>query len=180
MYITHFIMERRLNKKTEDYTTEFKNNVKDHVAKLDVMQTDPEAMNSVLQYIFDYTRLEFGKDDLTRRKRVKNAVPFFERCCANRASGEQCTRRKKETFEYCGTHMKGTPHGIMSSETDHVKVQNQQIEVWAQDIRGIIYYLDKNENVYQPEDIISNKINPRIIAKYVRHGDSFSIPSLNV
>jgi hypothetical protein len=47
--------------------------------------------------------------------------------------------------------------------------------VWAQDIRGIIYYLDINANVYQPEDIISNKINPRIIAKYVRVGEVYSI-----
>ena len=172
-------MERRLNKKTEDYTTEFKNNVREHAGKLGISQTNDE-ITALLQYIYDYKRLEFVKDDLTRRKRVKNAVPFFERCCANRASGEQCTRRKKDEDSYCGTHMKGTPHGIMSSSADEVKSPNKQVEVWTQDIRGIIYYLDKNENVYQPEDIISNKINPRVIAKYVRNGDTFSIPSLNV
>lgn len=172
-------MERRLNKKTEEYTTEFKNNVKEFASKLGISQLDDDT-NSLLQYIYDYKRLEFGKDDLTRRKRVKNAVPFFERCCANRASGEQCTRRKKNEDLYCGTHMKGTPHGIMSSNPEESTAGNKQIEVWAQDIRGIIYYLDKNDNVYQPEDIISNRINPRVIAKYVRHGDVFSIPSLNV
>lgn len=170
-------MERRLNKKTEDYMSEFKNNVREYASQIGI---SPET-NTLLQYIYDYKRLEFGKDDLTRRKRVKNTVPFFERCCANRASGEQCTRRKKETEEYCGTHMKGTPHGIMSSGTTEVaKKQNQQIEVWAQDIRGIIYYLDNNANVYQPEDIISNKLNPRIIAKYVKTGETYSIPALNV
>ena len=172
-------MERRLNKKTEDYTTEFKNKVREHVGVLGISHTN-EDINALLQYIYDYKRLEFGKDDLTRRKRVKNAVPFFERCCANRACGEQCTRRKKDEDAYCGTHMKGTPHGIMSSSTDEVKVSSKQVEVWTQDIRGIIYYLDKNENVYQPEDIISNKHSPRVIAKYVRTGDTFSIPSLNV
>ena len=172
-------MERRLNKKTEDFTAEFKNNVREHASKLGISQTNPET-NALLQYIYDYKRLEFGKDDFTRRKRVKNSVPFFERCCANRASGEQCTRRRKDLSEYCGTHVKGTPHGIMSSTTVEVKKTNKQTEVWAQDIRGIIYYLDKNENVYQPEDIISNKINPRVIAKYERRGDVFSIPSLNV
>lgn len=172
-------MERRLNKKTEEYTTEFKNNVKEFASKLGISQLDNET-NSLLQYIYDYKRLEFGKDDLTRRKRVKNAVPFFERCCANRASGEQCTRRKKNEDMYCGTHMKGTPHGIMSNNPEESNAGNKQIEVWAQDIRGIIYYLDKNDNVYQPEDIISNRINPRIIAKYVRNGEVFSIPSLNV
>jgi hypothetical protein len=172
-------MERRLNKRIEDYTTEFKTSVKEHAGKLGISQTNAET-NALLQYIYDYQRLEIGKDDLTRRKRVKNSVPFFERCCANRANGEQCTRRKKELNEYCGTHNKGTPHGIMSSSTNEVKKTNKQTEVWAQDIRGIIYYLDKNENVYQPEDIISNKINPRIIAKYERRGETYTIPSLNV
>jgi len=173
-------MEKRLNKKTEEYSSEFKNNVREFASKIGITQTDP-TMNSLLQYIYDYKRLEFDKSDLTRRKRVKNTVPLFERYCANRANGEQCTRRKKEDAEYCGTHMKGTPHGIMSSQDDtNAKSSNQQIEVWAQDIRGIIYYLDKYGNVYQPEDIITNKLNPRIIAKYVHHGDVYSIPEMNV
>ena len=172
-------MERRLNKKTEDYTSEFKNNVKEFVVQMGVAQTN-EEINSLLQYIYDYKRLEFVKEDLTRRKRVKNAVPFFERCCAKRANGEQCTRRKKDADTYCGTHMKGVPHGVVSLSGEEVKATTCQIEVWAQDIRGIIYYLDKNENVYQPEDIVSNKHNPRVIAKYIRNGDVYSIPSLNV
>jgi hypothetical protein len=172
-------MERRLNKKADDHAMEFKNSVKKYATHLGISQENQE-MTSLLQFIYDYNRLEFGKDDLVRRKRVKNSVPFFERCCANRANGEQCTRRKKDAEEYCGTHMKGTPHGIMSSDVDNAKQPSKQVEVWAQDIRGIIYYLDNNANVYQPEDIISNKINPRIIAKYIRSGDVFSIPALNV
>ena len=48
-----------------------------------------------------------------KRKRVKNVVHLSDRCCAKRANGEQCTRRRKDTTtEYCGTHLKGTPHGI--------------------------------------------------------------------
>jgi hypothetical protein len=172
-------MERRLNKKADDHAMEFKNSVKKYATQLGISQENQE-MTSLLQFIYDYNRLEFGKDDLVRRKRVKNSVPFFERCCANRANGEQCTRRKKDAEEYCGTHMKGTPHGIMSADVDNAKQPSKQVEVWAQDIRGIIYYLDNNANVYQPEDIISNKINPRIIAKYIRSGDVFSIPALNV
>lgn len=170
-------MERRLNKKMDDYMSEFKNNVREYATQIGISH----ETNMLLQYIYDYKRLEFGKDDLTRRKRVKHSVPLFERCCANRANGEQCTRRKKDSEQYCGTHMKGTPHGIMTSTTTEIiKKPSQQIEVWAQDIRGIIYYLDNASNVYQPEDIISNKTNPRIIAKYVKTGDVFSIPSLNV
>jgi hypothetical protein len=56
----------------------------------------------------------------------------------------------------------------------------QKIEVWAQDIQGIIYYIDKSLNVYQAEDIITNKINPKIIAKYVKNGEQYSIPAFGI
>ena len=52
--------------------------------------------------------------------------------------------------------------------------------MFAQDIQGIIYYIDKNSNVYQAEDIIINKINPKIIAKYVKEGENYSIPEFNI
>ena len=48
------------------------------------------------------------------------------------------------------------------------------------DIKGIIYHLDKNGNVYQQEDVIANKMNPKIIAKYVKNGEHYSIPEFNI
>jgi hypothetical protein len=56
----------------------------------------------------------------------------------------------------------------------------QKIEVWAQDIQGIIYYIDKMMNVYQAEDIVSNKQNPKIIAKYVKIGETYTIPEFEM
>jgi hypothetical protein len=52
--------------------------------------------------------------------------------------------------------------------------------VWAQDIQGIVYYIDKNFNVYQAEDIVSNKVNPNIIAKYIKTGEIYSIPQFGI
>ena len=135
--------------------------------------------NELLQFIYDYNRLSFNKEDFMKRKRVKNFVPIFDRCCAKRATNEQCTRRKKEGNEYCGTHMKGTPHGIMDTQNE-VKINTQKIEVWAQEIQGIIYYIDNFNNVYQAEDIVINKINPKIIAKYIKNGEVYSIPEFNL
>ena len=53
-------------------------------------------------------------------------------------------------------------------------------KVWAQEIRGIIYYIDKNNNVYNPDDIMNNKTNPDIIAKYTydKTHDKYDIPDL--
>ena len=77
-------------------------------------------------------------------------------------------------------HIKGTPHGTMNVNGDVELISTQKVEVWAQDIKGIIYYLDKNMNVYQTEDIVSNKHNPKIIAKYIKTGDLYNIPEFNI
>ena len=170
-------MERRLNKKAETYITTFKDSIREKATQLGMTKND--QVNQLLQYIYDHDRLSFNKEDFQKRKRVKNFVPVFDRCCAKRANDEQCTRRKKDGCEFCGTHLKGTPHGVVD-ESNEPKNNTQKVDVWAQDIQGIIYYIDKNMNVYQAEDIISNKVNPKIIAKYVRDGETYSIPEFSI
>lgn len=85
-------MERRLNKKIEEYITTFKDSIKQKSSQLGI---NNDEANQLLQYIYDYDRLSFNKEDFMKRKRVKNFVPIFDRCCAKRATNEQCTRRKK-------------------------------------------------------------------------------------
>jgi hypothetical protein len=170
-------MERRLNRKIEEYVTDFKQSVLSRAQQLG-LNNDPN-LAALVKFVYDFDRLVLTKEDFMKRKRVKNAVHLSDRCSAKRASCEQCTRRKKEGYEYCGTHLKGTPHGICETG-DNEKPSGQKIEVWVQDIQGIVYYIDKNFNVYQTEDIYTNKVNPKIIAKYVKIGDNYSIPEFNM
>lgn len=165
-------MERRLNKKIETYVTTFKDNIREKALNLGLLHDDKS--NQLIQYVYDYERLTLNKDDFVKRKRVKNVVPLFDRCCAKRATNEQCSRRKKDGSEYCGTHMKGTPHGIIDN-TNEPKINTQKIDVWAQEIKGIVYYIDSFNNVYQAEDIVSNKMNPKIIAKYVKNDEIYTL-----
>ena len=169
-------MEHRLNKKVDTYMMEFKDSIRDKASSLGLVG---DEIKLLLEHVYDYDRVNLTKDDFSKRKRVKNMVPFFDRCCAKRASGEQCTRRKKKDCEYCGTHTKGIPHGVVDDQQAGAN-QTQKIEVWAQDIQGIIYYIDKNGNVYQTEDILSNRVNPKIIAKYVKNGEQVQIPAFGL
>jgi hypothetical protein len=171
-------MDKRINKKISEYLSLFKDNVREKSVQLDLIKNEQFA--PLFQYIYDYERLSLTKEDFTKRKRVKNMVDFCERCCAKRATNEQCTRRKKEGSDYCGTHIKGTPHGIIDNNNEETKQNIQKIEVWAQDIQGIMYYVDKFGNVYKAEEIILNKTNPKIIAKYVKNGDHYSIPEFGI
>jgi hypothetical protein len=170
-------MERRLNKKVETFITTFKDSIREKATQMGL--NNDLKTTQLLQFIYDYDRLSFNKEDFQKRKRVKNFVPIYDRCCAKRASNEQCTRRRKDGSEYCGTHMKGTPHGIVDTNND-IKINTQKVEVWAQDIQGIVYYIDKFNNVYDTADIIKNQVNPKIIAKYIKVGENYSIPELNI
>jgi endonuclease III len=44
----------------------------------------------------------------------------------------------------------------------------QNMEVVAEDIFGIVYYIDKYNNVYKTEDILKGVENPQVIAKCKR------------
>lgn len=159
-------MDKRLNKKCETYVGQFKSDIRAKI--MDIGFDDKSKMNELIEYVYEYERLNFAKDDFVKRKRVKNSIPNDNRCNAKRANGEQCTRRRKDQCEFCGTHFKGAPHGLITS-TDSSKTTDANkhtLEVFAEDVDGIIYYIDKFNNAYNMEDILSQKENPRVIGKY--------------
>ncbi len=170
-------MEKRINTKVEHYIQNFK---KDICEKINSIYTEAsESKAELLEFVYEYERCSLSKEDFIKRKRIKNAIPTSNRCNAKRANGEQCTRRRKENCEYCGTHEKGRPHGLITmteSEDNNVK----KVEVFAQEIMGIVYYLDKFNNVYNTEDIMNEIKNPKIIAKYQIHNDKYSIPEFGL
>jgi len=161
-------MERRITKKVEEHQHVFKNAIKqffeDNECQLKGKNNDDETSN-FLKFVFDFENFNLSKDDLKKRKRVKNQVPTFERCNAKRANCEQCTRRKRDDSDFCGTHVKGTPHGIVDTQQENIK-KISKIDVWVKEIKGINYYVDNMNNVYLPGDILSNYTNPRKIGKY--------------
>ena len=128
-----------------------------------------QAYTSTIRWSDDrttgYTRLEIGLFGLY-------SYIISERCIAKRANGEQCSRRKRGDSSYCGTHIKGVPHGVVSMEETEVVSQK---EVWCEDIAGIIQYIDKDGNIYKHEDVMNNVVNPSIIGKYEIVADKYVI-----
>jgi hypothetical protein len=201
-------MEKQINQKLEQHQVQFKADIKEWLSAHNASVIDNKDKTTLLtgeflQFIYDYNNMQINENDLKKRKRIKNVVPQFELCIAKRANGEQCTRRKKAMEEgdkgdkgeegegasdaskkaathFCGTHIKGIPHGVVSSDIEIPK-PNTKVEVWVKDIKGINYYIDSNHNVYKPEDILTNKINPAIIAKWTKLSeDVYSIPQFGI
>jgi hypothetical protein len=158
-------MDKRINKKLDSYISAFKNDIRTKADELGI--TGNPEVSRLLTYVYEYNRLTFGKEDFMKRKRNKLGINMCERCTAKRSNGEQCTRRKKTGYDFCGTHTKGIPHGICEQIDVPQSSTTNKIEVRIQDIKGIMYFIDSNDNVYQTEDVLMQKKNPKIIGKCI-------------
>lgn len=154
-------METKLNRKVENHMDKFKTNLKNQI---DQLILDDKINQQLSSFIFSYEQLKLDHTDFMKRKRVVSSIALNERCMAKKANGDQCTRRKKDGCDYCGTHEKCQPHGIIDNIVE--KTSFKKSEVFIKDIKGINYYIDTEGNVYDTADILHNKMNPKIIAKY--------------
>lgn len=171
-------MERRVTTKIDNHQIAFKDAIQEWLKTNDckVIKNGEDISGEFSKFIYEHPSIVITKEDFQKRKRVKNVVSHFERCSANRANGEQCTRRKKNDSCFCGTHAKGTPHGInINTNVNTSSIKN--IEVWIQEINGINYYIDSYNNVYKHEDIVLNKPSPSVIAKWELRDSNYIIPA---
>jgi len=157
-------MNKRINKLIDKWWNEMRQNLQTQV------KSSPDITgDSIMHNLWQLPPLQLKESDYQKRQRAKNVVPLYERCIAKRANGEQCTRRRREGATFCGTHAKGTPHGTINM--DSVETPLQKVNVWLEEIAGISYYIDDKGNVYNPQDVYQNKINPRKIHKYEKKDD---------
>jgi hypothetical protein len=176
-------MEKRINDIAKQYSSKMKDDIRDKIVQFGL--NEAPKINELLEYIYEYDRLCFDKDDFAKRKRVKNAVPLANRCNAKRANGEQCTRKRRDDCEFCGTHYKGTPHGLATNTDANGATSNDsqemvKLDVFAEEIGGIVYYIDKFRNVYNTTDILQAKTNPSVVAKWEKMGDRYVIPEFGL
>jgi hypothetical protein len=151
-------MDKRVNQQLEKYLVQFKDHIKQKATTLDFSET--HKISELLEFVYGYERLVFQKDDFIKRKRLQNAIPEDNRCIAKKSCNEQCTRRRKEGSEYCGTHFK------YAAQLEGAKGAVKKIEVSAKEMEGIVYYVDEFQNVFRTEDILNEKENPQVVAKY--------------
>ena len=143
-------------------------------------QYDDDLNIVSLRHIVSMYEPKEQTQDNSSLKTGRPRVPVLpsEQCGAKKSSGLQCTRRRKNAEKYCGTHMKGCPHGDISNNVNETAKTRYTVNVWMQVIDEIPFYIDDDRNVYQADDIISNKVNPRVIAKYeIDKQGEYVIPS---
>ena len=133
-------MEKTLNKKLDAYISQFKESIKTKITELGFEEKN--KANDVLEFVYEYPRIVIEHEDFVKRKRVKNSIPGSNRCDACRADGKQCTRRRKTGYNFCGTHYKGLPNGIIATDDLNptpVEPQLKSVDLFTEDINGIVY-----------------------------------------
>jgi len=174
--------DKKITDKVNKYLSLFQDDIRQKIIELNF---DTEKATELLEYLYNYPKMEITKEDLNKRQRAPNATPMQNRCTAKKSTGEQCTRKRKEGCEFCGTHDKTPDETATTTECVPVAKPSrsnsknntntfQKVEVTAFDLGGIVYYVDKYNNVYQPEDIVDCKENPRIIGKYEKELNEIS------
>lgn len=89
-----------------------------------------------------------------KRSRTRNEVNKSKQCRAKRADGNQCSRQRKHGHDFCGTHIKGCPHGTYKKKEDIKK----ELKLSIIDSKGIPYYVDiKTGEVYGSESIMKGE-----------------------
>jgi len=162
-------MEKNIIAKINKNSVDLKKNVIDWIKKNKIQISDEEGKNKMsefIEHISDFPSIQLTKDDFKRRSRIKTVIPTYERCCALKLNGSQCTRKNKDKQNFCGTHIKGLPYGKINDEPSK---EPNSIEIRLEEICGIHQYIDDNGNVYSSEDILQKAKYPRVISKWSKN-----------
>ena len=163
-------MERRINAVIGEYIKKMKSDTMKYAQQLNI--TGNNGVQDVLQFVSDYERLELKEEHFAKRQRIKHVVAPEKRCNGRRGEGTQCTRRKQDGKEYCGTHMKTSALCELVNDDASASTSSMEspltktLEVWSEEIKGIMYYVDVRGTIYDAEDIVCNKPSPRVLGTY--------------
>tara|TARA_B100001093_G_scaffold509301_2_gene573063 strand:+ start:33 stop:542 length:510 start_codon:yes stop_codon:yes gene_type:complete len=115
------------------------------------------------------------KIELKKKKRKKNVkLCKNELCMARKADGLQCTRRRKDSLEFCGKHNKNLKFGRIDDKTKYSDnsefLKTKEIKIDGKN------YLINDKNVVFNYDID----NPMIIGKLSSEGKIITIDEMNL
>ena len=149
-------MDTDLNNQVANFICEFKNDLKVKTLSLSLPQADKLEL---VEYIYNYPRFQVNLSKYEKKKREpKKIPPINERCTAKRSNGEQCSRRKKKHFEFCGTHLN---HSDAPSQPSLIEK-----ELVATNVNGILHYVGEKGLVFSPEDVLRGSVNPKHIGYF--------------
>jgi hypothetical protein len=114
---------------------------------------EPEKINQLVEYILGYDRIELNSNDFLCSPAKKPRT----------TSSGRVSKKKKDT-------QNNDLAEFFSTDAEQVApvVVPSSIELVAQDILGITFFIDSFGNVYNTEQVMNKLPNPQIVAHYTR------------
>ncbi len=117
------------------------------------------------EYLIDKLDTNMLSTTSCKKKRKKNKILAPNQLClARKADGEQCTRRKKDSCDFCGKHSGTLKYGRIDDDTKHSS--DSFIQCTPITINGTEYLVDNKKVVYS-----YNIENPEIIGGLDSNGN---------
>jgi hypothetical protein len=124
-------------------------------------------------YLIDDLDLAALSCSAVKKKRKKNKVlAACQLCLARKADGERCTRRKKESVDFCGKHSGNLKYGRIDDTDQHPS--ESFIQCSSITIDGDQYLIDNKKVVYS-----YNIDNPEIIGGLNTDGKLIKIDKID-
>lgn len=182
---------------------QFKENVHKKAVGLN-FTAETDKIKELLEYVFEYAVPESATTVTTEKQSAelptengknqpKLSCPKERRCLAKLSGGGQCSRRSLKEGVFCGTHKIDRSYGYFNfaGDDDKQKLMGygefstacdrmMSYEVFAVEIQGLVYYIDHHGNVYSTEDVLNDKTNPTVVAKYVKTNTGYSVPEFGL
>ena len=108
-----------------------------------------------------YITTDMLSSGLTKKRKKQKISSNKVLCMARKQDGNQCTRRPKESSEYCGKHIKNRKFGRADNNNDNLVHKladdDNYVMTWIEQFNGKEYLVDNNNIVY------TNDINSPVI-----------------
>jgi hypothetical protein len=154
--------KKKMDAKILEIVATFKTNIREQAKNLGLFDEEDgfnEKMTLLLTYIEEYNPLH---EKHKRRKRSASTIDPNIQCMAILENNQQCPRKKATNKDFCTTHKRGAPFGIVQGNNGH---QNRVLVL--ENLEGIEYYIDENNRIYSMEAILNHKPDPPVIGTKV-------------
>lgn len=149
-------VESTVNYKVQSYISQMKFDIQRHIMGLHFVH-EPEKINQLVEYILGYDRIELNSNDFLCSPAKKP-----------RTTPSSRVSKKKKDAAILAIPIHNDLTEFFSTDAEQVApiVVPSSIELVAQDILGITFFIDSFGNVYNTEQVMNKLPNPQIVAHY--------------
>lgn len=159
-------VETKINYKVQSYISQMKLDIQCKIIQLHFTQ-ESEKMNQLMEFILGYDRLELSSDDFVLPATKKTRISKKKEGLTNLVYQCQVHDVKDNVKDKDDANdIVVATDGHEEQEEEEIEKEDVVMELIAQDIAGITFFIDSFGNVYNTEQVLNKLSDPQIVARY--------------